>query len=274
MKLAVFLSLAILIFLSCNTDKKQRNSINQKLDNITEKETINLEEEEDFRIEKREVDYQENKEVLDLLIILPDSVTPNRNWKESERKEFRNIIKKNNFITDTVPFADGFKISPKSLNVYINEEETWNFHIYKIQSNEYIFIINNSVIVYNPKNRRKNDILAFLYKDSILNNVLLENLLERDIKTELINHSLDDIVDYDEAAFDSLSTKYALCDLVFSSSERPFFNYYFRDSIISIDLGSKYNFKETEFCLNGNYVVYKFNPSTKKFELSDKGWGQ
>jgi len=199
---------------------------------------------------KIEIDYTSNKDLLNIVLLLPDSVSP-FGWRFEDRKEWYNEVKSNNFwITSDIDHINQRCLKPKRICFVIMESD-WNISLYKTSDNSFIVISHEQVASSSYIN-------IFEIKDSkIVANLSFECLFGDVIEQLNINPSQE-------------------CNEKFKKIEDQFlfdwFTFDFSDENI-VEIYSWSTTKEKfEYCLKGNTILYKFNPETKKFEVEKIYW--
>jgi len=278
----LYLLVVISILISCKEENKEAKPISdypQKIstgDTIVEEDSIYVEDEEN----KYYISYEENEEILELLTLLPDSVTPESNWKTTERESFRNTIKENGYVLDTILFPKGFSIMYNEINIHLNEDESWNFYSYNNDYNSevqdyFLFIDKIKKIEHSYfKPEYSDEIIAYRYKDDTLKTFDFRNSIQTKLKEILQNNNIDEYLKTNpsDEESDSLALDYFLCDMVFRESQYPLFEYIFANPTITVELGSDYYIERSSFCLKGNYVIFKYIKDLERFEVIQSGW--
>lgn len=78
------------------------------------------------------IDYDSNKELLEILCLLPDSAMASWEWKASERRRWVDEIKASGFVVDTSDVTFNVKaIKPHFLDYQV-VDGTWKLAIYKL----------------------------------------------------------------------------------------------------------------------------------------------
>jgi len=198
---------------------------------------------------KIEIDYASNKDLLNILLLLPDSVF---GWRLEDRKKWYNEVKSNNFwITNDTYHFDGWRcLRPNSI-CFIVMETTWCVSLYKASDNSFIVISHEQVA-------SSSHINIFEIKDNkIVANLSFECLFG----------------DYFEQLGMNLSQE---CNERFEKIEDLFFfewlSFDFSDENIVVVYSWSTKKDRFEDCLKGNTILYKFNPETKRFDISKIYW--
>ena len=203
---------------------------------------------------KIELNYVSNKELLDIIMLLPDSAF--RYWWFDDievRKKWYNEIKSNDFWTaeDTTLFNLYF-LQPNKLMFRV-VDGNWAIYLYKTSDNSFIVITNEGV-------GDGNTINIFEVKDNKIVKIF----------------SFEDVFGSytEQLKFDNLSQacNQKLTDVDF---EDYFWLFQFSFSDETVEINSSWlidNKTEFEDCLKGNIIEYKFNPETKKFDIEKIYW--
>jgi hypothetical protein len=247
MKQLIFMILTLTI-LSC--ENKTQNSVST---NSKHEDTLKIEKTENLNksnsINKVEIHYNKNKDLLDIILLLPDSAFPSWEWTLNDRIKWYNEIKENNFYTDDNPDYFNLKYFEPNKAGFTIVDGFWSINIYKTVENSYIVITDdivgdgNSLNFYEVKS---NKIKKYLDEKTIFSN--FTELLKKKDNTEN-------------------------CGEIFEEMSDPIFEFDFRiENIVEIE-SSWYLTKENyETCLTGNAIIYKFNSETKKFEIEKIYW--
>ena len=143
MKQLIFIIFTLTI-LSCKNKTQNAVSTTSKLD-----DTLKLEKSENIQnpnsINKVAIDYKINKDLLDIILLIPDSAFSNWEWKLNDRIKWYNEIKENNFYIDDNPdYFNQTYFEPNKAGFTI-VDGFWSINIYKTVENSYIVITNDIV---------------------------------------------------------------------------------------------------------------------------------
>lgn len=245
MKQLIFIILT-LILLSCENKTLNEVSITSKLD-----DTLNVEKSENIQnsVKKVAIDFILNKDLLDIILLLPDNAFPSWEWKLSDRTKWYNEIKENNFYLDDNPDYFNQKYFEPNKAGFTIVDGFWSINIYKTAENSYIVITDDIVGDGNSLN-------FFEVKSNKIKKYLDGNTMFLDYIAQL-----------------KKKEKTENCIEIFEELDDPIFEFDFTSkNKVEIE-SSWYLTKENyENCLNGNAVVYNFNPETKKFEIEKVYW--
>jgi hypothetical protein len=243
--LVILLTLTII---SCENKTQHSVSTTTKLaDTITvEKSASN---QHSHSIDKVAIDYKKNKDILDIILLLPDSAFTSWGWELTDRIKWYNEIKENNYFTDDNPdYFNQTYFEPNKAGFTI-VDGFWSINIYKTAENSHIVITNdivgdgNSLNFYEVKS---NSIKQYLDEKTIFSD-FIEQLKKKE-RTENCREKFEEMND-------------PIFEFDFTSKDK-----------IEIE-SSWYLTKENyENCLIGNAIVYNFDPETKKFEIEKKYW--
>lgn len=244
----IVIILLILNFLSCKNKSQNKVSTAPKLVNTQKVE--NLETKQVSNSTKRvKIDFNENKDLLDIILLLPDAAFPSWEWKLDERIKWYNEIKENNYYTDNDPFYFNqvyFKPYKAGFSIV---DGFWSINIYKTSENSYIVITDDVVGDGNTLN-------FYEVKNSIIKEYLNEEIMFSNFKEQL-----------------KKKENVENCAEKFEEMNDPIFQFDFTNkNKVEIESSWYLNKEDYETCLNGNAITYNFNPKTKKFELKKIYW--
>lgn len=192
------------------------------------------------------IDYLQNKDILALLPLLPDSAMGSWEWNKDERIKTVDFIKTHHYFIDTTKLYNNIKtIKPHYFYTQV-VDGSWSLSIYKIEDNHFIVITNDIV-------GDGNDLNVYEFNKSTLKSI--------DIKDVLGNYLQELLIDqHNDQCANTLEDN----PVVFS------YNFETRDII---EISSSYlSKKENSKCLKGNILKYKFNPALRKFECIAITW--
>jgi len=204
---------------------------------------------------KRKINFEQHRELLDVFLLLPDSafgIGGRSWWKIEDRKEWYNEIKANNFwvATDT-HFFDQTSLTQNHIS-FLVIDGFFAIHTYKTIDNSLIVITHqgigdgNFVHIFEVKN---NEITQTLDFEALFGNYL--GHIKRSDFSQECNQKLIDV--WFEHYF-------------------WVFDFRFSDDKVQISCALLIDKETFEDCLNGNSVVYRFNPKTKKFDVEKIYW--
>ena len=243
----IFFILLLFVLNACDSKINNSNSSNLELS-----DSISIEKQENVKNSNVEtkirIDFTENKNLLDIIILLPNNAFPSWEWKLDDRIKWYNQIKENNYYIDDNPdYFNQQYFEPDKAGFSI-VDGFWSIKIYKTTENSFIVITNdivgdgNSLNFYEVKSNR---IKEYLDEKNIFSD--FREQLKR--KENSIN-----------------------CTEEFDELNDPIFNYNFINNKVEIE-SSWYLTKENyENCLIGNSIIYIFNPKTKKFDIEKTYW--
>jgi len=200
---------------------------------------------------KIDIDYASNKDLLNIVLLLPDSVSP-IGWKFEDRKEWYNEVKLNNFwITSDIDHINQWCLKPNRICFVIMEGD-WNISLYKTSDNSFIVISHEQIASSNLIN------IFEVKNNEIIEKLSFECLFGDYIEQLNINPSQE-------------------CNEKFEKIEDSFifewFTFDFSDeNIVEVSCSWPITKEKFENCLIGNSILYKFNPETKKFDIEKIYW--
>jgi hypothetical protein len=244
--------LSAVVFFAVGCRNKQTKTASNEF--VSEQEVSTTEQQQNVvqfgeKHNKIEVNYVSNKELLDIILLLPDSAFSTWNWKIEDRTKWYNEIKLNNFWIDKDTFYfNQIYFRPHTACFQI-VDGSWTVSKYKTSDNSFIVITNDIA-------GDGNDINIFEVK----NNEIIENM-----SFEFLFGNFRE-----QMKLDNLSQE---CEDKWIDFEDPIFSFDFSDtSVVEIESSWYLTKEEFENCLSGNTILYKFNPKTKKFEIDRIYW--
>lgn len=243
--LILFLTITLI---SCKNETQEKTITTSETKDTTKISSTNQEEKLDTN-NKVGIDFNKNKELLDIILLLPDSTFSSWEWKLKDRMKWYNEIKTNNsYIDNESQYFNQKYFKPTEAGFSI-VDGFWSINIYKTTENSHIVITDdivgdgNSLCIYEVK---ANKIKKYLNEKTIFSD--FKKLLK-------IKNPIED------------------CNEIFEELDNPIFNYDFSNKN-KIEIESSWYLTEDEYknCLNGNSILYNFNPKTKKFEVEKLYW--
>lgn len=231
-----------------SSDAKQViDSVKQEKDTTTNTDNLDKDAVKPALFSKKiTIDYNENKEILEILPLLPDSAMRSWEWKKTERLELLQSVKTQNYYIDTTKdYNDILVVTPNYFETQV-VDGVWRVAAYKITENNYIIITDDVV-------GDGNDLKAFELKDQKLTALSMKSLLGDYLDTFLI---------------DSNSEK---CKTLFEENQ-GFFDYDLSEKNKFIVYSTYLKKKENESCVKGNRLNFVFHAELKKFELEKAIW--
>lgn len=237
-----------LTILSCKNRAQNNNSTTSKSN-----DTIKVENSEDKKqsnsTNKVTVNFKQNEDLLNIILLLPDSAFSSWEWKLEERVRWYNEIKENNSYTDDNPdyFTQKY-FSPNKAGFSI-VDGFWSINIYKTLENSYIVITDDIVGDGHSLN-------FYEVKFEGIEKYLDEKIIFSDFKEMLKKKETDDN-----------------CEEKFEEMNDPIFEYDFSNKN-KIEIESSWYLTKEDYdnCLIGNAIVYNFNPKNKRFEFEKVYW--
>ncbi|WEK18258.1 MAG: hypothetical protein P0Y49_15815 [Candidatus Pedobacter colombiensis] len=193
------------------------------------------------------IDYQKNKEILDILPLLPDSAMATWEWKKEEREGMvRSLADNNQFADTTENFNTITKLTPNYFETSV-VDGYWTASLYKVSENHYI-VITNDVQGDGYK------INAFEVKDQQITALSLDNLIGANPGNLLLKNNSEK------------------CKSVISEEEMGMFTYNLSNPNL-ISISCYYLTKKANSdCFKGNEVILKFNKNLKRFDFIKVDW--
>jgi len=246
-KIVIILSVFVLFVSGYGqTTQKQVETINEIITEQKDEVSETIVEENGDR--KIEVNYNSNKELLDIILLLPDFAFATWNWKIEDRKKWYNEIKSNNFWIDKdTMFFNQIYFKPNTAFFQI-VDGSWSVSIYETSDKSFIVITNDITM---------GDFISgtFEVKDNKIRELSFQSLFG--------NYR-------EEIKLDNFAQE---CEEKFIDFEDPIFTFDLSDKNI-VEIASSWYLTKEEFvdCLKGNAILYKFDPNTKKFEIDRIYW--
>lgn len=248
MKKSLFLLITLLI-LSCN------NAYNKVViqETIDSNEIVNNTENQEISSptsgEKVEINFLKNKDLLDIILLLPETDFSSWQWKLQDRIDWYNEIKANNFYIDKDPLYFNLNYFEPNTAGFVIVDGYWSISIYKTTENSFIVITDDVV-------GDGNELNFYEVKNNTIKPYLNGNEIFPDFK-ELLKKK------------NTLAT----CSDKFEELNDPIFNYDFSNND-TIEIESSWSLTEENYgdCLIGNAIVYRFNRSVNKFEIEKIYW--
>lgn len=198
---------------------------------------------------KIKLDFEKNKDLLDIILLLPDSAFSSWHWTFEDRTKWYNEIKENNFYTDEEPMYFNQKYFEPYKAGFTIVDGSWSINLYKAEDNSYIVITDD--IVGDGHTLNFFEVKVNSIKSNLVEKSAILNFVDLLKKTENIEN----------------------CQETFVELNGPFFNYdYTNTNQIEIESSWYFIKEEYENCLIGNALRYNFNPKTKHFELEKIYW--
>jgi hypothetical protein len=264
-KTIIILSVFVLIANSCGN--RQRKTANDgfvgEQDNILVAASIEQQHEK-YSYDTIEVNYELNKEILEIFLHLPDSIA-GKWWQFNdieERRKWYDEIKSNNFLINIYPtvFRETCReiyFKPNSAR-FQNGDVFFTISLYKTLDNSFIVITHHDMM--------SSDAVGLLHAYEVKENIFIEKCffslfgdwLEL-LKIENIHRPLGcDDKGLDEF-LEELNRWYAIFD-------------FSHENIVEICNPWNQLRERFENCLKGNTIVYRFNPTIKKFDIDKIYW--
>ena len=193
-----------------------------------------------------QVNYIKNKELLELLPLLPKTAMGSWEWSKEERTAMVKSIAAHNYYVDTTAnFNTIRKILPHYFETQV-VDGVWSYGVYKIDTNRYLVLTDDHV-------GDGSDVHAFFIENGKPQETAIEKLTGN-----LVSQLVKDPEDK------SCRTKLEDADF--------FFDYSFEVKN-KITISSSY-LEEQEYgqCLKGNTLTFEFNATEGTFDLQQITW--
>jgi hypothetical protein len=189
------------------------------------------------------INYQDNKELLEILKLIPDKSMGSWEWSEADRTEMVEYVKTYNYFVDTdKTYNNIIDIKPNFLKIQV-VDGSWIMSIYRIGIEHFIVITDdivgdgNDLFFYEVKSGELTEIEKTSFENSMISDFLLDK--NNNECMELIKDNL------------------SLFDYNFENEEK---------------IIVKSFFTEDEHCLKGKELIYRFKQEKKTFELESIRW--
>lgn len=247
MKQYIFIILTLIIISCENKSQNSKSSTSKLEDSIKFGNSEKIENSNSSN--KIVVDFKKNKDLLDIILLLPDSAFPSWEWKLEDRTKWYNEIKENGYYTDNNPDYFNQKYFEPNKAGFSIVDGFWTINIYKTSESSYIVITDDIVGDGNTLNSyevKSNELRNYLDEEELFSN--FKELLKKKEHTEN-------------------------CEEKFEEMNDPIFEFDFtKKNTIEIESSWYLTKEDYENCLIGNAILYNFNPKTKKFEIEKIYW--
>ncbi|TDB65297.1 hypothetical protein [Arundinibacter roseus] len=241
MKQLIFIILTLII-LSCENKTQKSESTTSKLEDTLKLEKTEKNQNSNSN-KKVAIDFKENKDLLDIILLLPDSAFPSWEWKLNDRIKWYKEIEENNFYIDENPdYFNQSYFEPNKAGFTI-VDGFWSINIYKTAENSYIVITDDIVGDGNSLN-------FYEVKSNIINKYLDEKTIFSDF-TELIKKKENT----------------ENCGEKFEEMNDPIFEFDFTNKN-KVEIESSWYLTKDDYenCLIGNSIIYSFNPKKRSLK--------
>ncbi|SEP58632.1 type 2 periplasmic-binding domain-containing protein [Flavobacterium urocaniciphilum] len=240
--------LLTLISISCTNQTKKDSTNTAVLKDPIKKETVDKSEKTNPK-NKVYVEFEKNKDLLDIILLLPKESFSSWEWNVEDRKKWYNEIKINNYYIDNDPLFFNQKYLEPYQAAFTIVDGSWSINLYKTFDNSYIVItcdVTGDGKELNFYEFKSNKLKKYSDEISMFSNF-----------RELVKNK------------DNQNN----CTEQFEEIEYPFFEYNFTNKN-KIEIESSWYITKEEFgdCFNANAIIYNFNPQTKKFEIEKTYW--
>lgn len=195
------------------------------------------------------LDFSKNKDLLDIILLLPDSVFSSWEWKIDARKKWYNEIKANNFYIDNDPNFFTQRYFKPNFAEFSIVDGKWSVSLYQTSDNSFIVITDDIV-------GDGNDINIYEVKSNKIQRTI-------DMKT-----TFGDYV----ALIKQTSAKRD-CAKLNDELNGPIFSFDFSDQA-KVEIESSWYLLKDQYaeCLKGNALFFNFNSDKKTFDLKNIYW--
>jgi len=191
------------------------------------------------------INYKDNKKVLDVLTLFPETDMGSWNWSQKERIDMVNYIKKNNVVIDSTEMFLNIKyVKPNTIGIQV-VDGSWTLSIYEFDENDY-FVVTNDIV------GDGNDIRTYNLKNKKLTPTKMVNWFSEFDNKLLIDKSNNCI----ELLEDNQLT----------------FTYNFSEKDVVKISSWLLNKKESNNCLKGNAIDYRINKAKRTFDITNVYW--
>ena|GEM_PF-3769064 len=258
MKLSSFFMLSCLaVIVSCNSaetdqqDKKSNSMHNTIESKIVSSDTLQTTSARGAYAEIIKIDYQKNKDILDILPLLPDSAMRTWDWSKEEREGMvRSLAASNQFTDTTKDYNTILKLTPNYFETGV-VDGSWTAALYRVSENHYIVVTNDITGDWNEIN-------AYEVEGQQITAVSWDQMIGKKPGDFLLkNHSkpCKDVLYEDEEG----------------NQEIGMFYYDFSDPNL-LSVSCYYVKKANSNCFHGNEVILKFNKDSKRFDSLKTNW--
>lgn len=247
MKQITFLFLVVSL-ISCTNQSKNNEATIPEVKDTLQKEVV---EKENATTTKKivKVNFEKNKELLDIILLLPKESFSSWDWEIADRMKWYNEIKENNYYIDSdSQFFTQNYLEPNQAEFQI-VDGSWSINIYKTNENSYIVITDDKV-------GDGNELHIYEFKSNQLKKYSDENTLFSNYKEQIKNKN-----------------NTTNCTEKFDELEGPIFVFDFsKENQIEIESSWFITKEEYADCFLANAIRYHFNPQTKKFDIEKAYW--
>ncbi len=191
------------------------------------------------------INYTQNKVILDVLPLIPDSVFKTCKWSKAERQGMLTMLQtKNYFIDTTKDYNTIRKVTPDFFETVV-VDGNFSMAAYRVSSNDYIFFEKNQV-------GDGSNLAAYEYADGRLTELNHDYLLGVYFDYFLINRD-------DQTCRQQLGEVWPYLDYDLSTKNE-------------ITVTAALDKKKGGTCFSGNILRLKFNPAYRRFDLESVAW--
>ncbi|TPN86793.1 hypothetical protein [Aquimarina algicola] len=192
-----------------------------------------------------QIKYSENKNILEILKIVPDETMGSWGWSKKDRVKTVEYIKKYDHLVDSTEMFNTIKyIKPNTIGIQV-VDGFWTLSAYDFGEDDY-FVVTNDIV------GDGNDIRTFSLKNGRLT------------PTKMINW----FSEFDQKLLSNTSKQ---CIKLLKESELGY-DYDFSDDQIVLVSSWLLSKNESEHCLKGNAIKFQLNQKNKTFDIVDLYW--
>lgn len=257
-----FSMLFIMLFISCNKSKEivqedETSDIEEIYEEVFNPEEPTKEAEDDVIYDdlyadypkRLPLDFESHKEILNLILLLPDESFGSWSWSIDDRIAWYTEIEQNNSYVVNIPFfLNQIELSAHKAHFSILDG-SWIISLYEANDDS-IFIITNNIV--------GDGNIIHIYEAQ--NNKLIHSYSQEDI-----------FGNFEELV--TLPIQITDCEKILENATLYLYDVDLKDKQIVEFNNSWYHTKE-EFggCLRGNTIQYTFNPNAKSFDITRIYW--
>jgi hypothetical protein len=191
------------------------------------------------------INYAQNRVILDVLPLIPDSVFKTWEWSKTERQGMLDMLQSKNYFIDTTKNYNTIqKITPDFFETVV-VDGNFSMATYRVSNNDYIFFAKNQV-------GDGSNLAAYEYADGRLSELNLDYLLGVYFDYFLINRD-------DQTCRQQLEEVWPYLDYDLSTKNE-------------LTVTAALDKKKGGTCFSGNVLRLKFNPAYRRFDLESVAW--
>lgn len=236
--------LSVIFYAACNNGRQEVPVITEADSAVNGKGTAGLPSGQ--VVHTQLLRYRNQKDLLEILAVLPDSVFTSWEWKQESRKQMVDFMRTYDDIGDTqsLPFSNINSVTPALLNIQV-VDGIWKLALYKAADGSYIVITDDIA-------GDGNDMKVFEYKDGAL--------IHKPLTAVFGDYLAELLTDKNSKACQEYITDHELV-----------FTWNFRKNDIVISAASLTD-EDAKHCLKGNRMQLLFDREKKRFSLAELTW--